>query len=120
MHRGHPRVLGQFSGGSLDGIVVVDPMKHWPIDPSKYTTRQLEIHTDPLGAGSKWLVGVSPEERLRLVREVLEYNNACFGQRGRFLGPRQSDPIGVSHGHRVHTVEVRLDGRYAHGYPSPP
>ena len=102
------------------GIEIVDPRKHWPIDPTKYDPRELEDRTDPEGWGSKWLAGITPQDRFEMIKRVLEDNGACLGVPGTYAGAPGRVSIGVSGGQFVRTIEVRFDGRYAHGYPCPP
>lgn len=108
-------------GGVSDGVTVVDLPKHRPIDPSRYSPREVQVLTQSLGKGSKWLLSVSEQEQFDLIREVLERNGVRLGDpRGVYRGKVESRAVGVSDGQLVSTIEVRFDGNYAHGYPCPP
>jgi hypothetical protein len=83
------------------------------------TSEQLRKSTGAYNRGSKWII---PEpEQFDLVRQVLELHNVRLGDpSGKFQSQPQERPVGVSDGQFVHSVEVRFDGRNAHGYPCKP
>lgn len=116
------RWLGVIRGGVSDGIQVIDSPKHRGFNPSRYHDPwELQRDTDPLDRGSKWLPTVSDQERFELIRQVLEAHRARLnGPRGVYRSEPQPRPVGVSRGRPVHSVEVRFDGRQAHGYPCDP
>lgn len=92
------------------------------IDPSTYPDkRRLRADSSPSGRGSKWLKDVSPDAEFEIVRQVLEQHRVRVGDPKRTL---RSDPqpisVGVSNGEFVQSVEVKFDGRNAHGYPCLP
>jgi hypothetical protein len=124
MSQWDPRPLGRIEGGISDGIEVVDPRKHWGINPSNFSRRQLERMTDPYGRGSKWLASLTDDVKFDLIREVLEANGAKMNTAGRpatYQSQPQRDFVGISAGHLVRSIEVSFDGRrYAHGYPCEP
>jgi hypothetical protein len=114
------RHLGKISAGSAAGIEVVHLAKHAGVDPDRYTgANRLRIDTDPFGRGSKWLDTITDAEHFDLVRRVLEGAGAQLGTRGIYRMTFEHH-VGVTGGRLVSTLEVRFDGRYAHGYPCPP
>lgn len=108
--------------GVSSGIEIHDHPKHWAIDPEKYQNpRQLKRMTDPYGRGSKWLPHVTREQRFTFVRQVLEAAGVALdGPPGTYSATVSDEPIGISDGVRVRSVEVQFYGRYAHGYPCAP
>jgi hypothetical protein len=119
------RSLGRIESGIAQGIdVLTRPTKHGRIDPSKdeyRDPRRLKKDTNPRNRGSKWLVNISENEEFTLIRQVLEENQVTLGgPKHSYRSHRQPQPIGISDGEYVHTVEVQFDGRYAHGYPREP
>ena len=117
-----PGLSKRIQGGVSDGIIVDDHPKHRGIDYDKYTDPdRLRIDTDPRDRGSKWLVAVTLEERYEIIRQTLENHEVKLGDSRRtFRSIQQPNSIGVSNGKLVNTVEVRFDGRRAHGYPCGP
>lgn len=115
------RSLGIIPDGPCAGIEVIDLSKHRGIDPAKYTgPHRLRVDTDPYGRGSKWLATMTDEMHFDLVKRVLEAGAATLGGPKRVYRLTVDQSVGVTAGHLVSSVEVRFDGRYAHGYPGPP
>ena len=109
----------QIQEGAPSGIIIQHHPKHGIIDPANYTHHQLVKATGPYDRGSQWVV--SEQEQFDLIRQVLELHNVRLGDpAGKFQGQPQDKPVGVSNGKFVHTVEVRFNGRYVHGYPCDP
>ena len=109
----------QIQEGVSLGIIIQHHPKHRIINPANYTRDDLVKATQPYDRGSQWVV--SEQEQFELIRQVLELHNVQLGDPpGKFRGQQQDEPVGVSGGKFVHTVEVRFDGRYAHGYPCEP
>lgn len=75
--------------------------------------------TRPYDRGSQWVI--SEQEQFDLILQVLELSGVRLGDPGgKFQGPPQDQPVGVSDGQLVDSVEVRFDGRNAHGYACKP
>lgn len=99
------------------GIEITRAVKHEPIDFAALTASELEEATNDRN-GSKFLASWPLQRVVDWTTEQVAANGWRFPPGARMhVRARLAQPVGYVFGQLVHTITVRISGRWVHAYP---